>query len=75
MKWQSINEQNIQIEGYYPVLECYSIEEGLIPSAAYWNKTEWVDVTGHVVAYIPDKFNSVDEALTVAYENDPDDFK
>jgi len=66
MEWEFIKEP--VDDGWYPVLVCYDLREGIFPNAAYWDGKKW---DSQVVAH-GDKCELRDQALALAYENDPD---
>jgi len=66
MEWEFTNKPTE--EGWYAVLICYDIQEGIFPSAGYWDGYKWdrKSVTGH-----GDKCANKEQAEAIAYENDP----
>lgn len=69
INWNYIDEYPTE-EGWYPVLQCFEIEEGFIPRAAYFTGKKWS--IRWIVAYINTKVSSAEEAEEIAYDNDQD---
>lgn len=55
--------------GWYAVLICYDENEGVFPSAGYWDGSKWDRKA--VIGY-GDKCETEDQANALAYKNDPD---
>ena len=67
MNWDFFNKPGEQ--GWYAVLICYDPQEGVFPSAGYWDGQKWdrKAVSGFGV-----KRDTELEAKALAYEHDPD---
>ena len=71
MEWEFEPEKNPPEEpGWYPILVCYDPQEGLLPAAAYWDGDKW---EGELVrVFCKKKCNTDEEAISLAYEHNPD---
>lgn len=58
--------------GWYPVIVCYDVQEGLFPSMAYSDGKVWKYVGPIVAIGSAGPFRIKDEAEYWAYEHDPD---
>ena len=68
MEWQAESTPNSP--GWYAVLICWDMQEGVFPSAAYWDGREW---SIYSVVSFGDRCDTQKEAIELGYENDPDD--
>jgi len=64
--------------GWYATLHGWEIEEGVFPSAHWWDGEKWLKApnnpheTNAVILHWPQKFDTQEEALAFADANDPD---
>ena len=67
MEWEFLKDPSEN--GWYAVLICYDPQEGIFPSAAYWDGEKWShkSVSGFGV-----KCETEKEAEDLAYAHDPD---
>lgn len=56
--------------GWYAVLICWDVQEGLIPSTAFWRDGSWVREHPYVAHAGP--FDTSDAAYKHAWDNDPE---
>lgn len=67
MEWNGM--QDPKAPGWYAVLICYDPQEGIFPSAAYWDGEKW---NRKAVSGFGERRETEAEAEALAYENDPD---
>ena len=60
--------------GWYAVVICYDIEEGLISCAEEWDEDGWVGGGRGIGHRSPEPFDSVRTALDWAYAHDMEEF-
>lgn len=66
-KW--VQEPHPPATGWYAILYCYDAEEGIFPTADYWNGKEWNQ--GYpVVSHSPESFKTFAEAYEWADMHD-----
>lgn len=58
------------VAGWYATALCWDAQEGMFPSAGYWNGAEWEG--SHAVAAFAGPFTGKVEADAWAHEHDPE---
>lgn len=56
--------------GWYATVRCWEPEEGMFPSATFWDGERWQPETNATIQYWPKLFGSATEAEHFAYEHD-----
>jgi len=58
--------------GWYAVLRCYDVEEGILSGANYWDGSQWLNSSKAMTQFSSIKFSAELDAKNWAYDNNPE---